>query len=366
MWLGTELARISEALTVHGHAAGGGPFGRECEALLQRIFGQRVLLVTSGTHALEMAALLLDLREGDEVIVPSYTFVSTANAFVLRKARPVFADVDPHGNVAVEDVAKLLGPRTRAVVPVHYGGNSCDMEALLQVCGDVPVIEDAAQAIGARYAGRPLGTFGRCGAISFHETKNVGCGEGGALVVGEGRWLERAEYLREKGTNRSRFHAGLVDKYTWVDVGSSYVLSDINAAYLSEQLRQLARIQERRAVVHQRYRAALCDAVESKGGYVIRGHPRNDPNHHLFGVVLRDGDQRTRFIAHLRERGIIAPFHYVSLHASPFGARFHDGRKLPNAERLTACLVRLPLFFNITDEQVDEVIGRTLEFLGGL
>jgi dTDP-4-amino-4,6-dideoxygalactose transaminase len=240
------------------------------------------------------------------------------------------------------------------------------MEALLALCPGVPVVEDAAQAIGARFGGRSLGTFGRCGAISFHETKNVGCGEGGALVLGDESWIERAEYLREKGTNRSRFVAGLVDKYTWVDVGSSYVLSELNAAYLRDQLVELERIQARRAAVHERYSNALASAVEAKGGYVVRGHRRNTPNHHLFGIVFREGEQRARFIQHMRQHGILTPFHYVALHGSPFGSRFHDGRPLPNSERLTRCLVRLPLFFNLTDAEVDEVAGRALEFLRGL
>lgn len=366
VWLGTELDRITEALRVNGHAAGGGPFGKRCEALLRDLLGRRVLLVTSGTHALEMMALLLDLREGDEVILPSYTFVSTANAFVLRRARPVFADVDAHGNLDVNEVAALAGPRTRAIVPVHYGGNSCDMQALLEAAGGIPVVEDAAQAIGARFAGRPLGTFGRCAAISFHETKNVGCGEGGALVVSDETLAERADYLRDKGTNRSRFLAGLVDKYTWVDVGSSYVLSDLNAAYLVDQLLALDRIQRRRAEVYARYAEALTRTIEAKGGYVIRPHTRNDPNHHLFALVFREGYERTRFIAHMRDHGILAPFHYVALHGSPFGSRFHDGRALPWSDRLTRCLVRLPLFFNIADAEVDEVIGRSLEFIRAL
>ncbi len=366
VWLGSELGRITEALAVNGHSAGGGPFGNECEAALRGLLEHRTLLVTSGTHALEMAALLLDLQEGDEVIIPSYTFVSTANAFVLRRARPVFADVDAHGNVDVNEVARLIGPRTRAIVPVHDGGNSCDMHALLAAAGRIPVVEDAAQAIGARFAGQPLGSWGRCAAISFHETKNVGCGEGGALVVRDERWVERAEYLRDKGTNRTRFQAGLVDKYTWVDVGSSYSLSEINAAYLIGQLVALDRIQSRRREVHARYASALSAAIEAKGGYVVRPHPRNDPNHHLFAIVFREGDERTRFIAHMREHGILTPFHYVALHGSPFGSRLHDGRALPWSERLTRCLVRLPLFFNITDAEVAEVVDRTLGFLRAL
>jgi dTDP-4-amino-4,6-dideoxygalactose transaminase len=365
VWLGTELERITEAITRHGHVAGGGPFGKQCEQLLARRLGQPTLLVTSCTHALEMAALLLDLKEGDEVIVPSYTFVSTANAFVLRGARPVFADVDAHGNLDPREVTRLRGPRTRAVVVVHYAGNSCDLEDLAARCGPVPIVEDAAQALGASFDGRALGTFGACGAFSFHETKNVGCGEGGALTVRDERLLERAEYLRDKGTNRKRFLSGLVDKYTWVDVGSSYVLSDLNAAYLAAQLEAFERIQGRRKELHDRYVRELGPALERVGAYLVRPSPRNVPNQHLVGVVFRSGGQRDAFVAFMKERGIIAPFHYVALHLSPMGRRLHSGEALPMSERLTSCLVRLPLFFNMTDAEQDEVLARTREFLDG-
>ena len=365
VWIGTEIQRITEAIHVNGHVAGGGPFGRRCEQLLSQQLGQPALLVTSCTHALEMAAVLLALGEGDEFIVPSYTFVSTANAFVLQRARPVFADVDANGNLDPGEVARLLTPRTKAVVVVHYAGNSCDMEGLAAVCGRVPLVEDAAQALGSRFDGKPLGTFGVCAAFSFHETKNVGCGEGGALTLRDERLLERAEYLRDKGTNRRRFLSGLVDKYTWVDVGSSWVLSDLNAAYLSAQLDEFERIQARRAALCERYRRELSAPVERLGGYLIATGPRNTPNHHLLAIVFRAGEQRDRYIAHMREHQIIAPFHYVALHRSPMGQRFHDGRLLPVSERLTSCLVRLPLFFNMTDGEQDEVIARTLEFLHG-
>ena len=366
VWLGNELERVVEAVRVNGHVAGAGPFGARCEALLERRLGGKALLVTSCTHALEMAALLLEIGPGDEVIVPSFTFVSTANAFVLRGARVVFADVDAHGNLDLDDVAKLVGHRTRAVVAVHYAGASCDLERLRAICGRVPIVEDAAQAIGATFDGRPLGTFGVCSAFSFHETKNVGCGEGGALVLNDEDLVERAEYVREKGTNRRRFQAGLVDKYTWVDVGSSYVLSDLNAAFLSAQLEEVDSINGRRRVIWERYDAALSGPVESKGGYVIRPGPRNGPNHHLFGIVFREPEQRAGFIAHMRANGILAPFHYVALHLSPMGRRYHDGRPLSASERLSSCLVRLPLFYNQTDDEVVRVIERALAYLRSL
>jgi dTDP-4-amino-4,6-dideoxygalactose transaminase len=363
VWLGTEIERITEAITAHGHVAGGGPFGKECEAYLSRLLAQPTLLVSSCTHALEMAALLVEARPGDEFIVPSYTFVSSANAFLLRGARPIFADVDANGNLLPEEVANLRTPRTRAVVAVHYAGNSCDLDALAAACGEVPLVEDAAQALGATFGGRPLGTLGACGTISFHETKNVGCGEGGALTLRDPRLLERAEYLRDKGTNRRRFLSGMVDKYTWVDVGSSYVLSDLNAAYLSAQLDALDRIQARRAELFHRYQAELSGVVERAGGRLLGRHPRNTPNHHLFAMVLRRPEDRDRYIAGMKAHGIMTPFHYVPLHQSPMGRRLHDGRVLPNTDRLGGCLVRLPLFFNMTDREQDEVIGRTRELL---
>jgi dTDP-4-amino-4,6-dideoxygalactose transaminase len=366
VWLGTEVQRITEAITSHGHVAGGGPFGRYCEQLLSRQLGQPTLLVTSCTHSLEMAGMLLELKEGDEFVVPSYTFVSTANAFALRGARPVFADVDRDGNLDPLEVSRLLTPRTRAVVVVHYAGNSCDMRQLADVCGKVPIVEDAAQALGSRFDGKPLGTFGVFGSFSFHETKNVGCGEGGALTLRDEQLLERAEYIRDKGTNRRRFLSGLVDKYTWVDVGSSYGLSDLNAAYLAAQLDEVGRIQGRRAQIFGRYLAELSAPLERAGAYAIGHATRNTPNHHLFGVVLRRGEERDRFIAHMKAHHIIAPFHYVALHLSPMGRRFHGERPLPMSERLTSCLVRLPLFFNMTDREQDEVISRTREFLDGI
>jgi dTDP-4-amino-4,6-dideoxygalactose transaminase len=360
------MGRIGEAIIANGHIAGGGPFGRRCETVLSDWLGQPTLLVTSCTHALELAALLLRISPGDEVILPSYTFVSTANAFVLHGATPVFADVDANGNLDPGQVARLRTERTRAVVVVHYAGNSCDMHLLAEAAGGVPIVEDAAQAIRASFDGRPLGTFGVCGAFSFHETKNVACGEGGALTLRGEPLLERAEYIRDKGTNRRRFLSGLVDKYTWVDVGSSYVLSDLNAACLSAQLDEIERIQRKRAEIFLAYDEQLSSLVADRGGYVVRPHPRNAPNHHLFAMVFRRGEQRDRYIAHMKANGIMAPFHYVPLHSSPMGRRYHSGNELPNSERLGACLVRLPMYFNMTQSEQDEVIQRTREFLDGI
>lgn len=366
VFLGTELAALRTAIETNGHLAGGGPFGKRCEEQLTRRIGRRTLLVTSCTHALELTGLLLDLKPGDEFIVPSFTFVSTANAFVLRGAKPVFADCDRFGNITAEEVARLMTPRTRAVVVVHYAGNACDLKGIAAAAGAVPLIEDAAQALGSAVDGRPLGSHGVMAAFSFHETKNVGSGEGGALTLRDETFLERAEYIREKGTNRRRFQDGLVDKYTWVDVGSSFVLSDLNAAYLSVQLDAFEQIQARRHAIFARYQQELGSEIEGAGGYFITHRAGVTPNAHLFGIVLRSRDDRGRFIAALKEHQIMAPFHYVALHGSPMGARFHDGRPLPQSTRLSDCLVRLPLFYNLTDGEQGEVIARAREALARL
>ena len=314
------------------------------------------LLVTSATHALEMAAVLLGIGAGDEVIVPAYTISSTANAFLLRGAKPVFADVDRSGNIDPAEVARLLSRRTRAVVPVHYGGHSCDMDHLRTVAGSIPLIEDAAQAIGAAFRGTPLGTFGACGAISFHETKNIGCGEGGALVFGDPSLVDRADQIREKGTDRRRFELGLVGRYTWVDVGSSYTLSELNAAWLSAQLEELPRIQSRRQWIWDFYAKELEAPVERAGGYVVRGRKDGSPNGHIFALVFRSGAQSNHFIGQMGEKGISCRFHFTALHTSPMGRKLHDGRALPQSERLSECLVRLPLYFQMSDGDVDRVV----------
>jgi dTDP-4-amino-4,6-dideoxygalactose transaminase len=360
--LGTEIDALAQAIHVSAHTAGGGPFGRKCEALLDALTNTKTLLVTSCTHALEMQAMLLELGPGDEVIVPSFTFVSTANAVVLRGAKPVFVDCDVDGNLDLTSVEQALTPRTKAISAMHYGGNCCDMDALRTVANGVPVLEDAAQAITSRYKGKPLGTFGAMGAFSFHETKNVGAGEGGALLINDSTFIERAEYVREKGTNRRRFLNGLTDKYTWVDEGSSYVLSDLNAAYLWTQLTHLKRIQERRHHLWNRYAEQLGPLAERHGFHLLKARPGVEGNAHLFALVLRNAEQRSAFIAHMRQKNIMCPFHYVSLHTSPKGASFHDGRTLPNTERLSSCLVRFPLFFNLTDDEQARVLDATAGF----
>ena len=355
---------MTQAIRENGHVAAGGPFGEQCEALLAQRLGQPTLLTSSGSHALEMAALVLGVGPGDTVVVPSFTFVSTANAFALRGAELAFVDVDANGNIDLDDVETALRRRPRAVVAVHYAGNSCDMSRLLDMCGAVPVVEDAAQAIGASFAGRPLGTLGMLGAISFHETKNVGCGEGGALTLRNADQLAEARQIRDKGTNRQLFLAGEVDKYTWTRLGSSYGLSDLNAAYLLGQLEAHDRISARRRALYDAYLDALAAPLERAGGYVVRGRPGGTPNHHLFAMVLASAGQRDEFIARMKEHGIVTPCHYVALHLSPMGSRFHASRRpLCHSERLSSCLVRLPLFYNLSDDDQDQVITRAREIL---
>jgi dTDP-4-amino-4,6-dideoxygalactose transaminase len=361
--LGSEAQVLRDFLESGNQDSGGGPLGQECEKLLERLVGKPVLLTTSATHALEMAALLGGLGPGDEVIIPSYTFVSTANAFVLRGAKPVFADVDRRGNLALGEIARLRTPRTRAVCVVHYAGDACDMSELLSLTEGLTLIEDAAQAIDSRQRGKHLGSFGSCGALSFHETKNVGCGEGGALILGDQELLRRAEVLREKGTNRRSFQLGLVDKYTWVDLGSSYVMPEISAALLRSQLNELDRIQRRRSEISRRYLDELGPTLGARGIEFICTSPNSEGNHHLFALVFSRSELRKTFIAGMRSREVSTPFHYVALHLSEMGRKFHDGSALPNAERLTDCLVRLPLFFNMSDEMVEAVIDRTNDTL---
>jgi dTDP-4-amino-4,6-dideoxygalactose transaminase len=359
--LGAELPRLQTAL--EGQTSGGGPFGKRCEEKLREMLGCPALLVTSATHALEMCALLLEVGPGDEVILPSFTFVSCANAFLLRGAKIVFADCDLSGNIDPAEVARLLTPRTRAVMPMDYAGYCCDLKALREAAGKAALVEDAAQAIGASFEGRPLGTFGSCAAISFHETKNISCGEGGALVLRDAALVERAEILRDKGTNRRRFLEGLVDKYTWVDLGSSYALSDLNAAWLSLQLEESARIQARRLQLLERYFAELSEPFDRAGASLVRGRPGCSGNGHLFAAVFRAPEERTRFIAQMRAQGIATPFHYVALHTSAMGRKIHGGRSLPISERLSLCLVRLPLYFNLTDAEQERVISAARQFL---
>ncbi len=350
--VGREAEYMAQTLA-SGHLSGDGEFTRKCHALLERELGAaKVLLTTSCTHALEMAALLLDIKPGDEVIVPSFTFVSTINAFVLRGARPVFADIRPDTlNLDETKLEELITPRTRAVVPVHYAGIGCEMDVvqgLAQRYG-FAVIEDNAQGLFASYKDQPLGTFGAMSAVSFHETKNFVCGEGGALFINEAHYAERAEIIREKGTNRSRYFRGQVDKYTWVDVGSSYLPAEVLAAFLYAQLEARDEITARRRRIFEFYEQHLTEWAIANGVQVptVPAHCRQP--YHMYYLLLPSLSERQRFIAHLREAGIAANFHYLPLHLSDMGRTWGYGPgDCPVTEELSDCLVRLPFYNDLS------------------
>lgn len=362
---GQELVYIREAVA-HKKLSGNGHFTQRCQAILQQRYGfHRVLLTTSCTDALEMAALLLDIRPGDEVIMPTYTFVSTANAFVLRGANVVFCDCrSDHPGMDEQALEALVTPRTKAIVVVHYAGVACDMDRVMDVADrhGLKVVEDAAQAIDSTYKGRPLGGIGHLAAFSFHETKNVQCGEGGALVVNDPALTARAEIIWEKGTNRAAFWRGEVAKYNWVDIGSSFLPSEINAAYLHAQLEAIDAIQARRKAIWGMYHAGLKDLFD-QGRITGPEIPVFATcNGHLFHVCCANLEERTALIDHLRQRQVNAVFHYQPLHASPFYADRHDGRDLPRSVRYGECLLRFPMFVDLTDDQVRHVIREVRAF----
>jgi dTDP-4-amino-4,6-dideoxygalactose transaminase len=363
---GRELVYIAEAVA-SGKISGDGVFTQRCHTFFERRYGfRKALMTTSCTDALEMAALLLDIREGDEVIVPAFTFVSTANAFALRGAHIVFADSEPHNpNIDARKLAELITPRTRAIVVVHYAGVACDMDPILALARErgIAVVEDAAQAIDSYYKGQPLGGLGMFGAFSFHETKNVIAGEGGLLTINDATHIARAEVIREKGTNRSAFFRGEIDKYGWVDIGSSFLPSDIVSAYLYAQLEVLDTIQARRKALWKRYHDQLAAALqrhEVEAPYIPKWATNNG---HLFYIVCRSLAHRTCVLAKLREVGIHAVFHYLSLQSSPYFHSRHDGRDLPHCDRFADCLLRLPLYYEMTDEQCDFISDTLLDAL---
>ena len=366
--VGDEFRYISEALA-QGHISGGGPFAARCQALLEQQLGvPRVLLTTSCTHALELAALLLDVREGDEVIVPSFTFVSTVNAFVLRGAQPRFIDIRPDTlNLDETLLERAITPRTRVILPVHYAGVGCEMDVILDIATrhGISVVEDNAHGLFGAYRGKPLGTFGCLAAQSFHETKNINCGEGGALLINDPRLAERAEIIREKGTNRSRFFRGLVDKYTWVDVGSSYVPSDILAAYLFAQLEARERIQTTRRRLWDYYLRHLRDWAASRNVVLPSVPAHCEQAYHMFYLLLPSLDQRQALIAHLREHGVMSVFHYQPLHLSEMGQRL-GGKEgdCPVTEVVSDRLLRLPFYNDLTEADQERVVGAVTKFRG--
>ncbi len=357
---GREIELVREAISAH-HISGDGLFTRQANALLESILGvPKVLLTTSCTHALEMAAILLDLAPGDEVIVPAFTFVSGVNAFVLRGARPVFADIRPDTlNIDETAIERLITTRTRVIAPVHYAGVGCTMDVILDVANRhaVDVVEDNAHGLFGSYHGRPLGTFGRMATLSFHETKNINCGEGGALVINDPALIERAEIIREKGTNRSRFFRGQADKYTWVDIGSSYLPSDMLAAYLVGQMEKAEVIQSKRRRVWERYDEELADWAVGQGIQRPVVPDGCEQPFHMYYLLFRTLEERTSMIAHLLERNVFAVFHYLPLNTSEMGMRF-GGRagQCPVAESVSDRLLRLPFYNNLTGDDQRRVI----------
>jgi dTDP-4-amino-4,6-dideoxygalactose transaminase len=362
---GKETDYIRDAVT-SAKISGDGMFTKKCHEFFEKKYGfKKVLLTTSCSDALEMAAILIDVKEGDEVIVPSYTFVSTANAFVLRGAKIVFADSEQGTpNIDATKLEALITARTKAIVPVHYAGMACDMDVIMKLADkyNLFVVEDAAQAIDSFYKGKPLGSIGHLAAFSFHETKNIISGEGGMLAINDDRFTQRAEIIREKGTNRSQFFRGEVDKYGWVDIGSSFLPSDIIAAFLYAQIENLETIQIQRKKIWNNYYTGL-KILETQGRIGLAEIPSYATNNaHMFYIVCKDLDERIALMRHLKNNEIGAVFHYLSLHKSPYYHEKHDGRELPNADRFTDSLLRLPFYFELTESDQQKVVNTIIEF----
>ena len=354
---GKETHYIYQAVA-DGKLSGNGVFTKKCQQFFEERYGfKKCLLTTSCTDALEMAAILCDIQPGDEVIVPSYTFVSSALAFVRAGAKIVFADsMQSNPNIDAEKIEALITSRTKAIVPVHYAGVACDMDRIMEIATrhNILVVEDAAQAIDSRYKGRPLGTIGHLSAFSFHETKNIIAGEGGMLCINDERFIRRAEIIWEKGTNRAEFFRGEVNKYGWVDTGSSFFPSEVIAPFLWAQLENLDEIQSRRKHLWELYFHSLLPIANSQ--FTLPNIPAYATNNaHMFYLVCKSLEQRTALIKHLKDNGIQAVFHYLSLHSSPYYMDKHDGRALPECDRYADCLVRLPMFYDLKDEQVIDI-----------
>jgi len=365
---GQELNYIADAIQ-RGHISGDGYYTKQCHRLLEETLSiRKALLTTSCTHALEMSAILLNIQAGDEVICPDFTFVSTINAFVLRGARPVFVDVRPDTlNLDETLLEAAITPRSKAILVVHYGGVACEMDTILEIANryGIPVIEDNAHGLFARYKGRYLGTMGVMATQSFHETKNFQCGEGGALLINAAEYAERAEIIREKGTNRSRFFRGQVDKYTWVDVGSSYLPSDMLAAHLYAQLENRDVIQGKRQRIWDTYNTQLAGWADQYDVQLPTVPPECEQSYHVFYMVMPSLASRQALINHLKAEGILSVFHYLPLHLSDMGVQY-GGKPMdcPITERLGDCLIRLPLFNDLTEHEQTRVIETIQQFKG--
>jgi dTDP-4-amino-4,6-dideoxygalactose transaminase len=363
---GRESGLMVDAMT-RGHLSGDGYYTKRASSLLAQVTGvEDVLLTTSCTHALEMAAILADLQPGDEVIMPSFTFVSCANAFLLRGARPVFVDIraDTY-NIDETLIEAAITSRTKAIIVVHYAGVACEMTAILGIAErhGLIVIEDAAHALGATYKGHALGSLGQLATLSFHETKNIHCGEGGALLISDPKLIERSEIIREKGTNRSRFFRGQVDKYTWVDIGSSYLPSDLLAAFLTAQLESFDDIQTQRLAVWSSYASELASWAEHQS-FTLPTIPHEVTHSaHLFGLLAPDLRSRQALISHMASVQVSAVFHYVPLHSSPMGRRYSAGLVLPVTDAVSERLVRMPLFAGLGPSELDRVLSAVTSFV---
>lgn len=364
--VGKELFYISQAIH-NGYSAGDAGFTKRCHAYLEEALGvPRVLLTTSCTHALEMAALLLEIQPDDEVIVPAFTFVSTANAFVLRGAKPVFVDIRPDTlNMDETKLERMITQNTKAILPVHYAGVGCEMDAICEIAAryQIPIVEDNAHGLFGKYKGRYLGTFGTFATQSFHETKNFICGEGGAILINDPRYIERAEIIREKGTNRSRFFRGQVDKYTWVDIGSSFLPSDLLAAFLYAQLEARDEIQEKRCRIWHYYHDHLGDWANDNGVQLPTIPAYCEQSYHMYYMLLPSLEYRQALISHLRQNGILAVFHYLPLNLSDMGRKF--GGKVgdcPVTEDVSDRLLRLPFYNDLEEESQARVVRVIKEF----
>lgn len=362
---GKEITYISEAFN-SGKIAGDGPFTQKCHRFFEKKYGfKKALLTTSCTDALELAALLIDIQPGDEIIAPSYTFVSSVNPFILRGAKIIFADSESHTpNLDASKIEALITSRTKAIVPVHYGGVACDMDAIMKLADKYKlwVIEDAAQAVDAFYKGKPLGSIGHMAAFSFHETKNITSGEGGLLVINDDRFSKRAEIIREKGTNRSAFFRGEVNKYGWIEPGSSFLPSEMIAAFLYAQLERLETIQQKRIQIWNLYYNGL-KQLEEKGFIKLPFiHEYASNNAHTFYITCKNIEQRSALIKQLKSEGIHAVFHYLSLHKSEYYEKQYEGAALPYADQYTDCLLRLPLYVELGNEDIQQIISQVIKF----